>query len=67
MTASRADRSSLRIGCRGYAFQDAAAAALLALVIGGFVLQLVRRPAEPGRADREGLTAADMTQQAVAA
>lgn len=58
---------SFRIGCRCYAFQDAAAIALLALAIGGFVLQLVRRPAEPGRVVRDDLTVADLAQPIVLA
>ena len=63
--ASRARRRSFRIGCRCYAFQDAAAAALLALAIGGFVLQLIRGPAEPGRVVRDDLAAAGLTQHGV--
>lgn len=67
MATSRGHARSVRLGCRCYAFLDAAAVALLALAIGAFVLQLARRPAGPGRVVRDEIAAVDLAQCAVIA
>lgn len=67
MATSWGHARPVRLGCRCYAFLDAAAVALLALAIGAFVLQLARRPARPGRVVHEEIAAVDLTQRAVIA
>jgi len=62
VTTSRRQARSFRLGCRCYAFQDAAAVALLALAIGGFALQILRGPVGTGQAPRREMTSVDLAQ-----
>jgi hypothetical protein len=67
VTTSRRHARSFRLGCRCYALQDAAVVALLALVIGGFVLQILRGPTGTWRAPHDEMTSAELGQDLVIA
>jgi hypothetical protein len=65
MTTSRRHARSFRLGRNDYAFLDAAAVALLALLIGGFVLQILRGPGGSRRPPRDDMASTELARHPV--